>query len=281
MIPHEENPDSIKFYVKNFIKNNNELFHKKKVLDLPAGSGITSRILREAGATPHPYDLFPEFFHETDDACRFCDISKGIPVKDSTFDIIICQEGIEHFSDQFQAFTEFNRVLKKNGLLILTTPNYSSLQSRLSFLFFESENSKRLMPPNEYESIWFSEKKGKTPQYYFGHVFLLNIQKLRLLWKISGFSLEQLVGNRMKPRNLLLMILFPFIYWSSRKVLKKNLRKNSSIDVRAAYKEQFKLNISKKVLLHSHLFVVLKKTDSVEGTYKKYKNKNSKLQVET
>ncbi|MGB0887585.1 MAG: class I SAM-dependent methyltransferase [Vicingaceae bacterium] len=39
-------------------------------------------------------------------------------VKDASSDYLICQEGIEHFSDQLASFKEFNRVLKKGGRLI-------------------------------------------------------------------------------------------------------------------------------------------------------------------
>ena len=47
--------------------------------------------------------------------CKRADIVDRIPVIDNYADMLICQEGIEHFSDQFKAFNEFNRVLKAKG----------------------------------------------------------------------------------------------------------------------------------------------------------------------
>jgi len=299
---HEDNPASIKYYVKNYILKNREMFAGKKVLDVPAGSGVTTRILREVGAKVYPFDLFPDFFHESDETCRFCDLTENIPVKDGFFDVVICQEGIEHLPNLYLALAEMNRVLKKDGLLIITTPNYSNIQSRLSYLFFESENSGRFMPPNEYDSIWFSgEKKtsggasrskaGKKPEakYYFGHVFLIGIQKFRLLWKINGFELVELVKNKVKPRNLVLLAFwFPVIALQSLRLLQKNLKVwrrrspgNRSPDFSSVFKEQLKLNLSSTVLLHSHLFVVCRKSLSTSEAYHTYKTENTRLYTET
>jgi ubiquinone/menaquinone biosynthesis C-methylase UbiE len=50
-----------------------------------------------------------------------------IPVEDETFDIVLCCEVIEHMEiDPMFMMAEINRVLKPNGLLILTTPNIVS-----------------------------------------------------------------------------------------------------------------------------------------------------------
>ena len=39
---------------------------------------------------------------------------KWVAINDKSVDAIICQEGIEHFSDQYEALKEFKRVLKDN-----------------------------------------------------------------------------------------------------------------------------------------------------------------------
>ena len=99
---------------------------------------------------------------------------EGLPVEDAFADYLICQEGIEHFSDQLASFKEFNRVLKKGGGLIVTTPNYSSLRAKMSYFLSESERFNSIIAPNELDSIWMSneditnenfadgKKKGKS-----------------------------------------------------------------------------------------------------------------------
>lgn len=53
--------------------------------------------------------------------------TQPIPVKDETFDTVICCEVIEHMElDPMYMLAEINRVLKPGGTLILTTPNVVS-----------------------------------------------------------------------------------------------------------------------------------------------------------
>ena len=45
-----------------------------------------------------------------------------IPLDDETLDVILCVEVIEHVEDPLLVFKEFKRLLKKDGILILTAP---------------------------------------------------------------------------------------------------------------------------------------------------------------
>lgn len=45
-----------------------------------------------------------------------------IPVKNSYFDYILCTQVLEHLEFPDKAFSEFNRILKKNGKILLTAP---------------------------------------------------------------------------------------------------------------------------------------------------------------
>lgn len=46
----------------------------------------------------------------------------NIPVKDNSFDVVLCTEVLEHLSDPINVFKELNRIMKKNGVLLLTAP---------------------------------------------------------------------------------------------------------------------------------------------------------------
>ena len=50
-----------------------------------------------------------------------CDIS-DISEPDSSFDVILCSEVFEHLPEPVSALTEFGRLLKPGGKLILTAP---------------------------------------------------------------------------------------------------------------------------------------------------------------
>jgi SAM-dependent methyltransferase len=259
---HEDNPKSIKYHVKKFLLANADRFKNKTVVDIPAGNGITSRILKEIGATPIAFDLFPEYFEINEITCRRANVLDGIPVADHSADFVICQEGIEHFTDQFKAFKEFNRILKPNGSLIITTPNYSNLRARLSYFLSESERFNSIMPPNEIDSIWMN-KQDITSEIYFGHVFLIGIQKLRVLARLAGFKIRHIRFTRMRTTSLLLLILnYPFILCSNLITYYKNVRKHKGYDKdyqKSLYKEILKLNLNWRILVDATLFVEFEK----------------------
>lgn len=259
------NRKSPKFYIKRYLESIKNELTDKIVLDIPAGNGVTTEILLELGAKVEPFDLFPEYFMLKTPECKRADIVDKIPVSDEHADMLICQEGIEHFSDQLKAFKEFNRVLKNHGRLIVTTPSYSNLSSKFSYLLFESETSKR-MPPNEIDDIWMSDK-SLTAEIYHGHIFLIGLQKLRILAKLSGFDIQEVRYLRISKGSLFLFPFFyPLIFISSYLRYFRNLKKNKEIPLeykKVVYREQLLMNINPKNLLNHHIFMVFKKVKKV------------------
>jgi len=56
-----------------------------------------------------------------------CTDAKNIPFKDKFFDIVIMAEVIEHLRDPDAVLAEIRRILKNNGIIILSFPNYLNL----------------------------------------------------------------------------------------------------------------------------------------------------------
>lgn len=266
---HVNNPKSPKYVVKRFFWSRKSEMKDKIVIDIPAGNGVTTEILLELDAKVEPFDLFPEYFMLKDIECKRADVIEKIPVADNYADWVVCQEGIEHFSDQLKAFKEFNRILKIEGKLLITTPSYSNLSAKMSYLLFESETSKQ-MPPNEIDDIWMSDK-AITKELYHGHIFLLGIQKLRILAKLAGFKIEEIQYVRISKGSLFLFPFFyPFIFVSSYLRYFRNLRKHEEISMQSkkdVYKEQLKINIDPKTLLNHHTFIVFEKENELKNVY--------------
>ncbi len=63
-----------------------------------------------------------------------CDIT-AIPLSDKEFDVILCSEVLEHLPDPMAALDEMTRLLKEDGLLILTTP-FASMVHMAPFYFY-------------------------------------------------------------------------------------------------------------------------------------------------
>lgn len=250
-------------YVAAYIRSLPDLTGKK-VLDIPCGDGRSSYEFKQKGAEVIALDLFPEFMKLDDVDASYADLSDRLPVQEGSVDYIICQEGIEHIPDQLKVLQEFNRVLKKDGILLITTPNYSHMRARLSHFFFETDYWKR-MPPSEIDSIWFSSKDSE--KLYFGHLFLVGVQHLQSLTTLSGFVISRRIKTDLGSTSLILgVLLYPFLTLFSLLTFNHYKDKNKAVDSNVA-KERFwsrlKLNLSPTTLFYKHTFWVVRKTNNV------------------
>jgi methionine biosynthesis protein MetW len=66
---------------------------------------------------------------------RECDVENILPFPDNFFDTIVAVELIEHLADTDNFLNEVKRVLKRDGYLILATPNFFSLARRVMTFF--------------------------------------------------------------------------------------------------------------------------------------------------
>ncbi len=159
---------------------------KKIILDIGAGYRPISKeikskkIIRLDGVKKyHP------------DVC--CNINDGIPLKKDSIDIIIAGEIIEHIFNPIKFIRECNKVLKKGGNLVLSTPNLCSLKNRFKVLI------------------------GKLPEYcaeplddesFERHIVDFNISRLRKILKENGFEVTKLTSNGIVTHS---KIIFPRI----------------------------------------------------------------------
>lgn len=76
------------------------------------------------------------------------DLVKGLPFKKDQFDLIVCLSVLEHIKDLQAVIAEFDRVLKKDGVLIAGYPNEDNFIFRI-FQYVE----KRLFRPKVYKTF--------------------------------------------------------------------------------------------------------------------------------
>jgi ubiquinone/menaquinone biosynthesis C-methylase UbiE len=92
---------------------------------LDAGCGSEMEFTREFhgnACTAVGYDIeCPKLSHPGPSAVQ--GNLNDLPFKDHTFDVIISKSVLEHLSDPEAVFREFARVLKRDGAVILLTPN--------------------------------------------------------------------------------------------------------------------------------------------------------------
>jgi SAM-dependent methyltransferase len=176
------------------------------------------------------------------------------PIESHSADIIICCETVEHLPNQFHLFQEIARVLKPGGVFILTTPNSSSLRSRLSQFMLESEHY-GAPAPNELNAFtkWENSQDG-----YFSKLFISGVLRLRTLAALNNLILKQIHPTKRSSTSYLLLILwFPALYYFNHKAMTKQIKNDPANE--KTYRTIFKLNTSLNVLLGKHLIMEFQK----------------------
>ena len=103
----------------------------KCVLDCASGTGYGVRLLRESGAAASVIgvDIDNEAIayalkkHHVKATSFICSSGDALPLSDASVDIVVSFETIEHVSDDVALVEEFYRVLRAEGILIVSTPN--------------------------------------------------------------------------------------------------------------------------------------------------------------
>lgn len=100
----------------------------KKVLDLACGEGYGSALLAASASEVIGMDIAPDAIAHAKAAYKSKNLSfkvgamESVPL-DDLFDVIVCFEAIEHILNQDLLCKEVKRLLKPNGIFIVSTPN--------------------------------------------------------------------------------------------------------------------------------------------------------------
>lgn len=105
-----------------------------RLLDVPAGEGALALRLRNLGFEVECCDLYPEIFKLFDIGIRSGNLDARLPYDDRIFDHIVCVEGLEHIGNPSNAISEFSRLLKPGGWLIVSVPNIMNIEERFKWL---------------------------------------------------------------------------------------------------------------------------------------------------
>lgn len=113
-----------------------ELAQGKAVLDIACGEGYGSQLLSQIAESVVGVDISQNviahaqsYYKQSNLEFRLgsCD---AIPVADNSIDLVVSFETIEHHDQHVRMIEEIKRVLKKNGVLLISTPdklNYSDI----------------------------------------------------------------------------------------------------------------------------------------------------------
>jgi len=165
-------------------------------LDVSAGDGRSTRLLCDVGWRVFATELKP-----STPGWVAADLRSSFPFRAASFDLVLMLEVIEHLPDIAHAFGEIARLLKPDGIAIISTPNRLNVTSRIHYLLSGFYKGRRAPLPYRY-----GVNDGRN-----WHVMGLN--DLHWMAHSNGLHLEALGKSRRKFRALLYV---PFLYFPIR-----------------------------------------------------------------
>lgn len=166
----------------------------KKVLDIGTGIGIMPAALQKLGIRVIGIDryIFPDAKNEMFGLPHIGELQKiweaegvkvlnadiydvTLPQQVSGIDVILSEATIEHLKDPRRFLERCHKLLPKDGYLLVTTPNATTLIKRLRFLF-------GLSP------YWPIEGFYKDGEGFTGHWREYTLPELRYMFEQAGFS---------------------------------------------------------------------------------------------
>jgi len=209
------------------------------LVDIPSGKGAFVQRLKDAGFKKViAIDIENILEIEHGDFIEG-DMTKTLPLSDNSCDIVVCIDGIEHISKQFDFVSEVNRVLKDKGAFVISTPNISSLRSRWKW-FMTGHHHKCNSPLDE---------NNPTPLH---HIDMISFPEIRYLLHTNGFEINEVTTNRIKPISLIYSFFIPFVYMSTWWVYSKTGKKQGTSEIN---KSIFRSMFSRDVLFGETLIV--------------------------
>ena len=106
-----------------------------RLADVPCGTGYLAVKAAQQGWKVTPIDLDTTRWQGGDVAEPLAaDLNQPLRLPDESFDAIACCEGLEHVENPWHVLREFTRLLRPDGVLVLSIPNTLDLRQRFRIL---------------------------------------------------------------------------------------------------------------------------------------------------
>ncbi len=193
-------------------------------LDVGSGAGeLLTLVQKRYGVRRFACDYTDTLMRVPDQPVAIVDLnSEPLPFEDNRFTLVTCAETIEHLERYRETLREIHRVLKPDGVAVITTPNTLNLRSRLRYLAFGFAS---LFGPLQIDRRDVHSPRGHinpVSWFYLAHALLE-----------AGFVDLNLTVDRYQRRSLpLFALLFLPIKAAAAQAYRRECRKFKTIDER-------------------------------------------------
>ncbi|WP_281184618.1 class I SAM-dependent methyltransferase [Trichlorobacter lovleyi] len=218
-------------------------------LDVGAGQGQLITRLKECfSIKSHACDYHADRFNVHDVEMLDVNLNKDpLPYPDNFFDVVTCSEVVEHLNDYRKLLSEIYRVTKKNGLVVITTPNVINLKSRIKNLWSGFPDLFGPLPVKRNEFYSCDGHISQVPFFYLAQA----------LYEQDFDDVELDTDKIQKSSVVLFFMLLPFLYIGWKKFLSRETYRYKTIDSKNS--GIVLKNFSKEVLLGRTIVVSAKK----------------------
>lgn len=165
----------------------------KKVLDVACGISTLGKTFSN---NVHGFDINSEAVkvaQKNGIRARFGDVEKKWDYPDNYFDIVIASHIIEHVVNPDQLILEAKRVLKRDGLFIVATPNLAAWFNRILLLFGVQPFFTEVSTVDKTLGLKFTRKL--TPlRNPLGHLRIFTHGSLKDILNLHGFKILKISG---------------------------------------------------------------------------------------
>lgn len=169
-----------------------------KLLDLGAGAGIVQQLnFKGLASCVCGVDIDTRVLENPHLDEAKVGSAECIPYEDNSFDLVILNNVLEHLSEPQKVFKEVHRVLKRDGVFIVKTPNcyhYVTVLARLTPHWFHII----------YNRIRGCSEEDTFPTFYRAN----NRRKIAYLGESADFKLENIESIEGRPEYLRINCLF-------------------------------------------------------------------------
>jgi len=201
-------------YAKNLELVEEYCSKQGKILEVGSMPFHFTLLLKESGYDIIGIDKNPsresKFIKANNLEIKRCNIETDkLPLNDKSFGRVLFMETFEHlYQNPIFALREINRVMKKGGLLILTTPNAYSLKRIVHFLLGKGLGEN---PYDEFDKLnWVG---------HLGHIREYSKIELKFFLKKTGFRIEKVIfeyyGHKRFEKNRIISLCLSIFYFLS------------------------------------------------------------------